>query len=148
MAKLLRAKGLGVHTTTVAKIEAGERAARIDEIAAVADLFEVSIDALLGRTGSQRRDAAFLVSVLADAAMRSRWQTESTAATLRRALADLDTFNLRGPDKALVDGCERACAALAEAVAEIRKTERAITAIEARNERQQLAVLTGKEIDK
>jgi transcriptional regulator with XRE-family HTH domain len=38
-----------IHATTIAKIEAGTRSVRINEAVAMADLFEVSIDALLGR---------------------------------------------------------------------------------------------------
>jgi transcriptional regulator with XRE-family HTH domain len=40
-----------VHWTTIAKIEKGDRSVRIDEAAAVADLFDMSVDALLGRQG-------------------------------------------------------------------------------------------------
>jgi hypothetical protein len=38
-----------MHPTTVAKIEAGDRSVRINEAVGIADLFEVSLDSLLGR---------------------------------------------------------------------------------------------------
>jgi hypothetical protein len=47
--KMLAEKGVHLHWTTIAKIEKGERSVRIDEAAALADLFDTSVDALLGR---------------------------------------------------------------------------------------------------
>ena len=38
-----------MHATTIAKIEAGSRSVRINEAVGIADLFEVSLDTLLGR---------------------------------------------------------------------------------------------------
>ena len=47
VAKMLSDKGIdGIYPTTIAKIEAGDRAVRIDELLAIADLFEVSLDGL------------------------------------------------------------------------------------------------------
>src|ERR1700734_1450400 len=54
MAELLSAKGItSIHSTTLAKIEAGNRSVRINEAVAIADLLDVSLDALLAR---QRTD--------------------------------------------------------------------------------------------
>ena len=50
IATLLSDKGFAIFPTTVAKIESRGRAARIDELVAVADLFGISVDALLGRS--------------------------------------------------------------------------------------------------
>jgi transcriptional regulator with XRE-family HTH domain len=47
--KMLADKGVHLHSTTIAKIEKGERSVRIDEAAAIAELFDTSVDALLGR---------------------------------------------------------------------------------------------------
>jgi transcriptional regulator with XRE-family HTH domain len=50
MAKMLSDRGIHpMHPTTVAKIEAGDRSVRINEAVGIADLFEVSVDSLLGR---------------------------------------------------------------------------------------------------
>ena len=48
-----------IYSTTVAKIESGERAVRIDEAAALADLFDVSVDALLGRNVERTGNLAY-----------------------------------------------------------------------------------------
>lgn len=53
LAKRLQAKGLRhMLPSTVAKIEIGERAVRIDEASALADLFAMSVDELLGRSAA------------------------------------------------------------------------------------------------
>jgi transcriptional regulator with XRE-family HTH domain len=50
MADMLSNKRIApMHATTIAKIEAGSRSVRINEAVGIADLFEVSIDSLLGR---------------------------------------------------------------------------------------------------
>ena len=132
LATLLSGKGLTVYPTTIAKIEAGERAAKIDELVAIADVFGVSVDVLLGHRVTQARDKDFLVSAMIDAAMRALWQIGSTEAALRSALADLDSFKLRGYEKAVQTGCEQACDALIAAAAAIRKAETPMHKIEER----------------
>ena len=49
MAKLLKDKGFSTYTTTIHKIENGQRPVPLDEAAAIADLFDMSLDSLLGR---------------------------------------------------------------------------------------------------
>ena len=78
-------------------------------------------------------------SELADMGMRAMWQAGSTESALRSALADLNGFNLRGPDKTVYAGCSSAADALADAVLAIRKSESAMTKIE----QQQLKQLAG-----
>lgn len=129
LAKLLQDKGLGVYATTITKIEAGDRAAQIDEIVAVAELFEVSVDTLLGRDTSQVRDKDYLLSALIDSATRAKWQISSTEQQLRSALGDMSSFDLRGPEKTVADGCAVACDAMADAVTAIGATGRAQTKI-------------------
>lgn len=51
LAKMLQRRGFEhIYSSTVAKIEYGERSVRIDEATAIADLFEVPLDVLIGRT--------------------------------------------------------------------------------------------------
>ena len=50
MAKKLSAVGVHLmHPTTITKIEAGDRSVRINEAVGIADVFDMSMDALLGR---------------------------------------------------------------------------------------------------
>lgn len=140
MAKLLSDKGLAVYPTTIAKIEAGERAVKTDELVAIADLFGVSVDALLGRQVDQAKDKDFLLSALADVGMRALWQIGSTEAALRSALSDLDGFKLRGHEKTLQALSEQACDALIAAAATLRKAQTPMAKIE----EQQLKRLIGK----
>jgi hypothetical protein len=47
---MLAARGIDkMHHTTVAKIEGGDREVKLDEAAALADLYGLSLDAMLGR---------------------------------------------------------------------------------------------------
>jgi transcriptional regulator with XRE-family HTH domain len=115
MAKLLSDKGIGAHTTTIAKIEAGDRAVPIDEAAAIADLFEVSLDKLLGRDLGPERDVMYAFKALLDTANQASWQLSTIETTLRDRAAELATFDLAGFIKAFQSRCERACDALAEA---------------------------------
>ncbi len=50
VAEMLTARGIDkMHHTTVAKIEGGDREVKLDEAAALADLYGLSLDAVLGR---------------------------------------------------------------------------------------------------
>ncbi|SIJ65614.1 Helix-turn-helix [Mycobacteroides abscessus subsp. abscessus] len=49
VAKLLSTNGFQMYPTTIAKIEAGDRAVKIEEAIALADLFDITLDALTGR---------------------------------------------------------------------------------------------------
>ena len=69
VAKMLSDNGTAMHSTTIAKIEAGDRNVRIDEATAISDLFEVSLDGLLGRKGIED-DQSHALSVLADEAQK------------------------------------------------------------------------------
>jgi transcriptional regulator with XRE-family HTH domain len=71
MAKLLSDNGVPmIHPTTIAKIEAGDRAVRIDEAAAIADLFEVSLDSLLGRQAGLEDELSYRLRALRDTAAK------------------------------------------------------------------------------
>jgi transcriptional regulator with XRE-family HTH domain len=91
MAKILSDRGIHpMHPTTVAKIEAGDRSVRINEAVGIADLFEVSLDSLLGRKpGAQRDELQYLLRVLRDTARQSSQQVWSTMETLREQLEEL-----------------------------------------------------------
>ena len=56
VAKKLEKRGIDLHPTTVAKIEAGQRSVRIDEARAIADLFGLSLDSLVGRRAGLEHD--------------------------------------------------------------------------------------------
>ncbi len=90
MAKLLTDKKIEpMYATTVAKIEAGSRSVRINEAVAIADLFEVPLDGLLGRKPGAERDLAYALGALMDAVYTSRTELHRTARSLRDRLADI-----------------------------------------------------------
>ena len=116
MAKRLSAKDIPMHWTTIAKIEAGDRSVRIVEAVGMADLFEVSLDALLGRSADPRNDERYAAHALHDAVVQAAWQVEAIETTVRDRLAELAAFP--GP-KAFTMGfpaaAEAACDRLTDA---------------------------------
>jgi transcriptional regulator with XRE-family HTH domain len=115
LAKRLSDKGVHVYASTIAKIESGSRAARLNEVAAVADLLEVSIDTLLGRSVSAKNDEMYAFKALLDTAQQASWQVSSVETTLRERVAELAAFDLPRMMKDFQSDCERACDALAAA---------------------------------
>jgi transcriptional regulator with XRE-family HTH domain len=89
MAKLLSRKGLHFYATTIAKIEAGDRSVGIAEAVAVAELFEIPLDSLLGRKPRPERDLDYAIGALLDAVYTSRTGLSRIARPLRDRLEDI-----------------------------------------------------------
>jgi transcriptional regulator with XRE-family HTH domain len=115
LAELLQGRGLGhIYPTTVAKIESGERAVRIDEATAIADLLKVSVDALLGRNVERGSNLAYTLRSVLNIARQSSQQTAAIADALGDSLVDLDALEFNGREE-LENEVVRAQAALREA---------------------------------
>ena len=90
-----------MYASAVAKIESGQRAVRIEEAEAIAELFGVSVDSLLGRQVGVERDLAYsLRGVLASTRQCGR-QMEAVRDTFTEALSEL--INLDFPQRELVE---------------------------------------------
>lgn len=141
-----------MHPTTVAKIEAGDREIKLDEAAAMADLYGLPLDSLLGRRPRGARDLHHVLGALLDAVYASQTQLHRTSKTLRDRLEDIpasykgyDTLALLGRDvSGQLDGTQKALDRLKDrlddelvAVAESRALKR-LKQMSAR-EREQLA---------
>ncbi len=115
LANLLRDTGLGVYPTTIAKIEAGERAPRIEEIVAIADVFEVSLDMLVDRQ-PVAKDVDFALRALIEQSERALPDLESTRVALSAATNTLAALEPRGRRaKDWLKACGAVCEALATA---------------------------------
>lgn len=114
MAKMLANNGLSAHATTIAKIEAGDRQVRIDEAAAIADLFDVSLDSLLGRKTALENDLVHAVRSLQEVAHKALWDIGHTMDSVRERVADVADFDFEGRD-ALESELSRAFGATEEA---------------------------------
>ena len=92
MAKALSTVGIHtMHPTTIAKIEAGDRSVRINEAVGIADLFEVSLDTLLGRDWPDDSTPMFALRTLAGYAgdaKRQIVQARGVAADVGEILED------------------------------------------------------------
>jgi transcriptional regulator with XRE-family HTH domain len=104
MAKMLSDKEIPMHPTTIAKIEAGDREVRIDEAAGIADLFGVSLDALLGRKGMED-DQSHALSVLAGEAEKVVPDLMQIRERVWRAYQDLAAqWDFQSFDEFVTDG--------------------------------------------
>ena len=107
VAKMLSDKGIdGIYPTTIAKIEAGDRAVRIDELLAIADLFEVSLDGLLGRRiDMKERDLTFVLQGFVDTARSASVQLAAIETSLDTKSAELAAFQFDARD-VIIEGCD------------------------------------------
>jgi transcriptional regulator with XRE-family HTH domain len=113
---MLRNKGMqSFYPTTVAKIESGERAVRIEEAAGLADLFDVSLDRLLGRDVIPGRDLAYTLQSVAQTAQRGMQLAASLSTELRERAEELAAFDEFDGRAAIGDECDAAAAALQQA---------------------------------
>lgn len=93
LAKMMSARGIApMHATTIAKIEAASRSVRINEAVALADLFEVSLDWLLGREPDDTTLTFAMVNVssYAGTAGRQTLTAQGIAADLEDILEDVE----------------------------------------------------------
>jgi hypothetical protein len=87
---MLSARGIdNMHPTTVAKIEAGDREIKLDEAAAMADLYGQPLDALLGRRPKGKGDLQYLLGALTDTVFLSRTELHRTTKSLQDRLEDI-----------------------------------------------------------
>jgi transcriptional regulator with XRE-family HTH domain len=120
LAKALEAKDIHLHAATIAKIERDAegyktkpRSVRIDEASAIADVFGISVDTMLGRRARPESDRVYILAMVADTALRSATQIIDMSDAVRDRIADLGP-----PDEGLtaredlIAGCERARDAL------------------------------------
>lgn len=96
LAKHLSERGIGVvHPSVIGKIEAGERSVRVDEAAAIADLFNVSVDSLLGRRIDEDAERDYALRSITSSAQRAADQVRDILEATERArdgIAGLDDF--------------------------------------------------------
>jgi transcriptional regulator with XRE-family HTH domain len=118
LAEMLRDRGVAsIQTPTVAKIEAGERAVKIHEAAVLADIFGISIDALMGRRVSARADLMSAARQVVDAKITAAAAVSASQSQLVDALAQLVDADLRGTYDPLADDARAAVNALEAASA-------------------------------
>lgn len=114
MAKRLSDKGLPVHASTIAKVEAGSRMVRIDEAAAIADIFNISIDSLVGRRSALTNDLAQALQALQEVAQKAMFEVNTTANAVRGRFGDVLDYEFDGRDT-LATKCQRVIDATDEA---------------------------------
>lgn len=120
VAKMLLDKGIhGIYPTTIAKIEAGDRAVRVDELVAFADLLGVPLDRLLGRDTSPQQELKYTLENIYATARHASSELTATEESLRALTGELTGFDFDRRDHLVALG-EGACDALARAGHELR----------------------------
>lgn len=95
-AELAERLGVGMHWTTIAKIEKGTRSVRIDEAALIADIFETSVDAMLGRKVQRADDVDYALGALLETAQQSSMQVAGIRNSLAERFTELNALELDG----------------------------------------------------
>ncbi|MCH5641426.1 helix-turn-helix transcriptional regulator [Gordonia sp. ABSL49_1] len=98
MAKMLTDNGIPMHSTTIAKIEAGDRAVRIDEAAGIAKLFDVSVDWLLGLKERTEDDLVYPIRKVVEVSRRSQWRLAEYMGEVDAAFSGLDGLDFVGAE--------------------------------------------------
>lgn len=116
VAKMLADKGIhGVYSTTIAKIEAGDRAVRIDELTALADIFDMSLDGLIGRNRRHTaEDLTLTLQAYLETARAAASQLAAIETSLSNHSAQLAAFEFEGR-KTVIEGCDWVRHVLAQA---------------------------------
>lgn len=83
--------GVGMHQTTVAKLEAGSKPLRLNEVAAIAAYSEVPIESLWEETGEILNEHE--VAVMVREIMAVEAATEQARESLERASAEVERLN-------------------------------------------------------
>ena len=111
--------GVTITPLQVARMEKGERSVRATEAAALADLYGVSVDGLLGRHARPVADLNHAIRVLLDAKNQAAWQLSVVERTLTLAAAELEGADTadRYPD--LAAETRDAASAVADALSAI-----------------------------
>lgn len=107
---------LGIYPSTIAKIEGGNRGVRVDELATLADVFGISVDALMGRASSGT-DLVWAMNRLSSDAQKSAGEVSAIMDRLNSEVDDVleyATDDTRPSD--LLDSGFKALAALQTAV--------------------------------
>lgn len=97
LSKLLQENGShSIYPSTVAKIEAGDRRVAIDEAQAIAELFGVSVDSLLGRQVGIERDLEYMLRSVLATTRQCGQQLDIIIGTFVDAVQELSVLSFSG----------------------------------------------------
>jgi transcriptional regulator with XRE-family HTH domain len=99
MAELLRDKGFRAHTTTIHKIENDQRPVPVDEASAIADIFGISLDKLLGRDAGIDRDLFYTLNAASQTALQAAPVISSLEASFSQLIDQISAFEFDERDE-------------------------------------------------
>ena len=112
LAEKLSANGIHLTPAQLARIEKDQRSLRAVEAAAFADLYKLSMDALLSRRARPKADLMDALRGALDTKEQTRWSVSSAERTLREAAETLAAADPDSRYAEFVADCENACKAL------------------------------------
>ena len=111
-----------MHATTVAKLEAGDRNAKIDELVGIAEVFGCSTDVLVGKSVPEPiREHEFLARQVAESLWTAKLQAEAAERDIREKTAELAACSTYDDPAELVAASAEAADALLLAVQALDK---------------------------
>ncbi len=128
--RLTTEKGIGIFASTIAKIESKKkpREVRLGEAVAIADLFEVSLDSLLGRTTGADDDLGFALRTLLDSVRQAGQQLSVKTGGLNHGMTELNRFDFEGKEL-LQNGVRQATTDFANGVSVMNAVEKLLEAL-------------------
>lgn len=116
----------GKYPSTITKIESGDRAVHADELVAFAEIFGISVDALLGRTGGtdMAASAGWAASKLTATAQKTASEVRGLHDRIDMDLADVRYYAANGYAEAtenIMGKCGNTLAALRSAEAQLNE---------------------------
>lgn len=112
MVEKLGEHGFSCHPTTVAKLEANERTLAAEELGAYADVFGISVDALMGRRARPAADRALALQRLAESTIDAHQAVRTSVRHIGQALAEVIASDRDGKLTDLATAVQTTCAAL------------------------------------
>jgi transcriptional regulator with XRE-family HTH domain len=119
LAEKLSANGVHAKWSSIAKLESGARGVRLDEAAAIADVFGTSLLALMGRRPKPAGDLHYTVETLLSTQRQGRWPLQALLTAMAEQTTEVAAADSRGFWAELIEDARAAVTALTEALAAV-----------------------------
>lgn len=123
VAQGLQKWGVYIYDTTIAKIEAGDRSVQTDELDAFANMFNISVDALLGRNAANT-DLVWATSKLTSNAQKVVNEVNNLYTRIDGDLQDVKYYSAHSPENV-----RKVCDAAQDALNGLQKAATQLTTL-------------------
>jgi transcriptional regulator with XRE-family HTH domain len=116
LAEKLSASGIHAQWSSIAKLESGARGVRLDEAAAIADIFGTSLETLMGRRARPAGDLLYTVETLLNTKSQGRWPVQALLTAMADQATEVAAADSNGRWAELIEDARAAVTALTEAL--------------------------------